>query len=56
MIATIGVMVGMYIITKCAYIGSHKDAGLTSRILSGLTILITIWCLLGLLLDATKSL
>jgi hypothetical protein len=54
MIPTIGVMVGMYIITRMAELLGRPDRGIGSKVMAGLTMLVAIVGILDLVVTSAS--
>lgn len=48
MIPAIGIMIGFYIITRMIELLAHKDRGVGTKIMAGITILVTLITVLSL--------
>ena len=55
MVATIGIMMGFYIITRCVEILSSKEAKIITKLFSGLTIFIVVISMMSLISTGTSS-
>ena len=55
MIPAIGIMIGFYIITRMIELLAHKDRGIGTKIMAGITILVTLVSMFDLVMSGVKN-